>query len=285
MPGPYRAEAMDDELGIWSDESGPLDAPLIVLIHGSMDRSTGMLRLSRRLDSAFRVLRYDRRGYGKSAPDDEPHPGPFDMAAQVDDLVALLAGRKAVLVGHSYGGNVALATAAQHPEQIAGVAVYETPLSWEPWWPGTTAGAAARATTGDAADAAERFMRRLVSDAVWEGLPERTKATRRREGSAMVGELRDLHAHRPWEAAAVQCPVVLSYGEHGAPHHRKGMEHAHAELPDSTLVVVSGARHDAPMSRSDEFAGTIVDAIAIAAGAPWAAAALSRRSGRPAAEP
>ena len=33
--------------------------------------------------------------------------------------------------------------------------------------------------------AAERFMRRMVGDARWEALPERTRATRRREGVAM----------------------------------------------------------------------------------------------------
>jgi len=33
--------------------------------------------LSRRLDDGFRVLRYDRRGYGRSAP----HDGPFDVEA------------------------------------------------------------------------------------------------------------------------------------------------------------------------------------------------------------
>jgi pimeloyl-ACP methyl ester carboxylesterase len=269
---------------IWSEEAGSADAPLVVLIHGSMDRSTGMLRLSRRLDAAFRVLRYDRRGYGRSAPADRPHPGPFDMGAQVADLLALLGGRRAVLVGHSYGGNVALATAARHPALVAGVAIYETPLSWEPWWPGTTAGAAARATQGDEGEAAERFMRRLVGDAVWEGLPERTKATRRREGAAMVGELRDLQANRPWSATDIRCPVVLSYGERGAPHHHQGMVHVHHELPGSQLFVLHGARHDAPMSHSEQFAATVVDAIAVAAGEPWAAAALSRRSARPEAE-
>ena len=48
-----------------------------------------MLKLSRRLDADFRVLRYDRRGYGRSFP----HAGPFTMDAQVSDLVGLLAGR------------------------------------------------------------------------------------------------------------------------------------------------------------------------------------------------
>jgi pimeloyl-ACP methyl ester carboxylesterase len=257
---------------IWADEDGPHDAPLIVLIHGSMDRSTGMLRLSRRLDQRFRVLRYDRRGYGRSVDDSGSHPGPFGMHDQVDDLVGLLAGRRGVLIGHSYGGNVAMATAAGHPSLVAGIAIYETPLSWEPWWPGTTAGAAARATSGSPAEAAERFMRRLVSDAVWEGLPERTRQTRRREGAAMVGELTDLQANCPWSAADIRCPLVLAFGSGGAEHHRQGMHFVHDQFPTSQLLELDGCRHDAPTGQSALFATVVVDAIAQAVGPPWSVA-------------
>ena len=104
---------------------------MIALVHGSMDRSAGLLKLSRRLDDDHRVLRYDRRGYGRSAP----HPGPFGMDGQVDDLVALLDERPAVVFGHSYGGNVALAVAARRPDLVRAVGVYESPLSWLDWWP------------------------------------------------------------------------------------------------------------------------------------------------------
>lgn len=256
---------------IWADEAGAPDAPVIALIHGSMDRSSGLLRLSRRLDDSFRVLRYDRRGYGRSASSD-PNADRFDMDTHVADLVALLAGRQGLLVGHSYGGNVALATAARHPDMVAAVAVYETPLSWEPWWPGTTAGASATATDGEPADAAERFMRRLLGDHLWESLPERTRATRRAEGPAMVAELRDLQANRPWQAAQIHCPLVVSYGSQGAAHHRRGMQFVHEQVPGSTCIVLDGSRHDAPMSNSLLFASAVVGPAARAAGDPWAAA-------------
>ena len=168
-----------------TDEAGPIGGPLVVLIHGSMDRSSGMLKLSRVLDSRCRVARYDRRGYGRSVPTSDhkpgPHPGPFDMAAQVGDLVEVIAGRAAVLVGHSYGGNVALATAQRHPHLVRSVAIYETPMSWMPWWPGNTAGGAAVAASHSPDEAAERFMRRMIGDERWDGLPERTRATRRRD--------------------------------------------------------------------------------------------------------
>ena len=65
--------------------------------------------MARLLQPHCRVLRYDRRGYGRSWP----HPGPFTVNDQVDDLEELLADRPAVVVGHSYGGNVALAAAVR----------------------------------------------------------------------------------------------------------------------------------------------------------------------------
>lgn len=243
--------------GLWADETGPADAPLVALVHGAMDRSAGLLKLARHLDSTHRVLRYDRRGYGRSAP----HPGPFGMLAQVADLVALLDGRRAVVVGHSYGGNVALAAAAQHPDLVVAAAIYETPLSWEPWWPGTTAGANALATQGTSADAAERFMRRLIGDERWEALPARTRETRRREGAAMVGELSDLRQHRPWSAEQLQLPVVAAFGSRGAPHHRRGMEHVAATVAGARLVELDGCGHDAPYREPALFAERVVEPL------------------------
>lgn len=258
--------------GLWSEEAGAADAPLVALIHGTMDRSTGMVKLSRRLDDRFRVLRYDRRGYGRSVPREGGSAGPFDMATQVDDLVGLLDGRRVLLIGHSYGGNVALATASRHPALVVGVAVYEAPLSWEEWWPGSTAGSQARAMAGQPAEAAERFMRRMIGDAAWHALPERTRSTRRAEGPALVGELGDLQDNPPWRAEAIRCPVTLSYGSRGAAHHREGMEFVHAGLPGSELIVLDGCRHDAPLRHAALFASAIVESLARSVGDPWALA-------------
>lgn len=242
---------------VWSDEVGPSDAPLVVVIHGSMDRSSGMLKLSRQLDDRGRVARYDRRGYGRSAP----HPGPFSMDRQLDDLLGVLAGRAAVLVGHSYGGNVALACADRHPELVRAVAVYESPLSWEPWWPGGTAGGAAVAMADDPEEAAERFMRRMVGDARWEALPERTRLTRRQEGLAMVAELSDLRRHRPWRAERITVPVLAGCGSEGSPHHHRGMRHVADTITGARFVELPGCRHDAPLGHPALFAHRMVDPL------------------------
>lgn len=249
---------------VWTEEAGLVGDPLVVMIHGSMDRSAGMLKLSRRLDAEYRVLRYDRRGYGRSCP----HAGPYTMDTQVDDLVGLLAGRRAVLIGHSYGGNVALAAADRHPQLVAGVAVYETPLSWEPWWPGTTAGAIAVAEAGQPEEAAERFLRRMLGDRRWEELPERSRHARRAEGVAMVEELADLRRNQPWSAERVTSPVVVSYGSLGQPHHHQGMKHA-AGLLGCPLVELPDCRHDAPHSHAAQFRSMVVDPLLQVVGPPW----------------
>lgn len=240
---------------LWSAESGEAGAPLLVVIHGSLDRSAGMLRLTRYLDERYRVLRYDRRGYGRS----RPHPGPFGVDAQLEDLWSLIGERRAVLFGHSYGGNVALAAAQARPAQIAAVGVYETPLSWYPWWPGTTAGANAVATRGTPEEAAEAFMRRLVGDGRWEALSERTRMDRRAEGPALVGELTDLRQGPAWDPTQLIQPICALFGERGAAHHREGMEFLAHEVANGVAVMLPEAGHGAPLSHPGPLAEVLLD--------------------------
>ena len=195
--------------------------------------------MARHMNVEYSTLRYDRRGYGKSAH----YAGPYTVADQVDDLISLLAGRPAVLFGHSYGGNVALATAERLGSQITGVSTFETPLSWMPWWPGTTAGAIGIAA-GEAF-AAESFMIRLIGQKRWDALPERTKDERRREGPALVGELGALRQQPPWSADKITCKVVCGYGSKGLEHHQKGARWLTDNLANSVLACIADAGHSA----------------------------------------
>lgn len=246
---------------IWSASSGDCGNPLIVLVHGSMDRSAGLLKLSRRLDSSFEVLRYDRRGYGRSVDSN----GPYEMADQVADLAALLTEQSAserdtVVFGHSFGGNVALAVADRCPELVTAVAVYEAPMSWLDWWPGNSAGGTAL-SLGNPADAAEAFLRRLMGDAGWERLSKSKQETRRAEGSAMVGELADLRKQAPWSPDRILVPVLAMYGEDAKPHHQRAMDTLATTLFDCRVVPIENAGHFGPYSHPDLVAGQLVDFI------------------------
>ena len=231
-----------------------LTLPLVVLCHGSMDRSAGMLRLSRQLDATAVVIRYDRRGYAKSSEVGSP----YVLDEQIADLALVLdrhvpARSIDLAFGHSFGGNVVLGLAARRPELITRAVVYETPLSWFDWWPSSGAGgAAAQAATPE--DAAEAFMRRLVGDERWERLPAGTRAGRRAEGVAMVGELNDLRRAAPWNAEDVCCPVLAVGGEHGRAHHQRGMQLLADMLPRATFARLDGAGHGAPNTHPAELA-------------------------------
>lgn len=250
---------------LWIESAGEPDRPIVVLVHGSMDRSAGLLKLSRRLDDDFCVVRYDRRGYGRSWP----HAGPFTMACQIGDLLTVLHGRRALVVGHSFGGNVALAAAQHHPDLIEAVAIYETPQSWQPWWPGTTAGGAALAHVTDPEAAAEQFMRGLIGDGRWNRLPAPTRLSRRREGVAMTAELDDLRQAAPWNPERIAQPVTAMFGEHAKDHHRRSSEAMPDQFVDALAVEIGGAGHFGPNTHPDD--------VAEAVRALWARAQAGRR--------
>ncbi|MEX2292531.1 MAG: alpha/beta fold hydrolase [Acidimicrobiales bacterium] len=216
------------------------DAPLVVIVHGSLDRSAAFTRVQRHLNG-LRVVRYDRRGYGRSL-----HLGPAtSFTAQVDDLAVVVGGRRAVIVGHSFGGVIALAFAQRHPDLATAVVAYEAPMAWTSWWPSATAGSAAMSFESSAEDAAERFMRRMIGDERWEALPERTRHQRRAEGPALVAELRSVRDAKtpPYDAAEILVPVLSAHGTESLPHHRQTAVALADAVPDGVLRVVDGAGH------------------------------------------
>lgn len=255
---------------VWSEAAGDPTAPLVVVVHGSMDRSAGLLRLGRRLHDSYRVVRYDRRGYGRSGNVGPP----WTVEANIDDLEALLCSdalEPAVLFGHSFGGNVALGLAARRPELARAVVVYETPLSWLDWWPVNSAGAAAMAMD-DPGDAAEAFMRRLVGDAVWERLAPSKQAERRSEGAAMVGELADLRRTAPWDAARISAPVLALHGEHAGAHHRRAMTGLPDMIAGCRAVMVPEAGHAGPHTHADHVVAAVSPFLASLSGDSMASA-------------
>lgn len=231
----------------WIDVSGPESDVLVVLIHGSLDRSAGMARLSRLSSRTHRTIRFDRRGYGRH----HEHAGPFTVSANADDVVSLVGDSPAILVGHSFGGDIALAVADRMGQQILGVSTYETPLSWLDWWPRDSAGG--EALQADPQNAAETFMIRMIGEKRWNDLPEATRQQRRREGRALTGELGDLRKRAPWDADAVTCRVLCGRGTKAAPHHARAAGHLASMLMYAEEVIIDGAGHGAPISHPQDF--------------------------------
>jgi pimeloyl-ACP methyl ester carboxylesterase len=110
-------------------DSGPRDGEPVVLLHGFPQDSTAFDRLSPALHSAgLRTLAPDQRGYCPSA---RPQGrSAYRLREAVDDVLALLydAGlRSAHVVGHDWGGAVAWALGAWHPERVRTLTALSTP--------------------------------------------------------------------------------------------------------------------------------------------------------------
>lgn len=103
-------------------ESGPPDAPPLVLLHGwSQSADVWASQLEGELAGSYRVVAVDLRGHGRSSV---PEDGYGDSGAWAGDLRAVLAdlGRPAVLVGWSYGGLVIYDYLRTHGDDlVAGV--------------------------------------------------------------------------------------------------------------------------------------------------------------------
>lgn len=226
----------------------------VVLVHGTLDRATSFTRVRRHL-ADLETVAYDRRGYASRVAE-----GPGTLDDHVDDLLDVIGDRRAVVAGHSYGADIALAAAARRPDVVVGVVSYEAPMPWQPWWPDNTAGAVAVSAGGPEA-AAEAFMRRMVGDQRWERLPVRTKDARRAEGPAVLAELASIRDQVPFDLADVRVPVVVGVGTESASHQREAAPKVAALLPDAVLVEVDGASHGAHLSHPAEFAGLVRAAL------------------------
>jgi pimeloyl-ACP methyl ester carboxylesterase len=256
-----------DRTALHVEERGAPDAPLVVLVHGSMDRGSGMNRVVKRLEDRYLVVTYDRRGYGASMG----VPGPRTAEGNAQDLVDVLDGRRGLVFGHSVGGTFALAVAQRRPDLVRAVGVFEAPMYWEPWWPDDTTGRSVLGADGrgrgDAEDAAESFMRRLLGDERWERLPSSTREDRRAEGPALVAEMADLAGRAPYASDAIGVPVLVARGERSKDHHRRAAALLAERVASprraapSEFVEVPGVSHGAHLQDPDAFAA-LVDRLA-----------------------
>ncbi len=111
--------AVADGVEVYLEDTGPKDAPAIVVLHGGPGGSCYTLRegLGEYLDD-FRVLYLDQRGGGRS-PELPEEPGLFTVDALVDDLHHLrdhLGLDTWTLLGHGFGALLALDYARRSPE-------------------------------------------------------------------------------------------------------------------------------------------------------------------------
>ena len=112
------------------------DGPPIVVLHGGPDFDhTYLLPELDRLAEAFRLLYYDQRGRGRSASG--VRPGDVTIESEIDDIdrVRRHFGLESMAVlGHSWGGVLAMEYAIRYPERVSHLILLDTaPASAGDW--------------------------------------------------------------------------------------------------------------------------------------------------------
>jgi len=135
----------------------------ILFIHGLGGTQFHFKPLFAGLEKDFRLIAVDRPGSGYSTRRGLTPANPKDQADFVARFIDQLQLDRPLLVGHSLGGAVALASALDHPDKISGLALI-SPL--------TRPGEAPPAEFNDL-DIASPFWRRVIANTI--GLPRSIK--------------------------------------------------------------------------------------------------------------
>lgn len=111
-------------LGMHVVHYGPLQAPPLVLIHGSGFSGGSWSPVVPTLADQYHVIRVDLPGHGQSSPAPS-----YDVPEQASRLAAVLDElglRPVTVVGHSSGGYIATALAEQRPDLVGSLALIST---------------------------------------------------------------------------------------------------------------------------------------------------------------
>ncbi|MEV2202432.1 alpha/beta fold hydrolase [Streptomyces fradiae] len=226
--------------------------PAVVLLHSTVcDRRMWDPQWPVLADAGYRVVRCDFRGHGDSPAADRP----YTDAADVADLLDHLGIERAALIGSSYGGRVALETAAARPEAVTALALFCTAL------PGHEPGPELRAfdEREDALFEADDLDGAVeLNVATWLG-PEADDATRdlvrrmQRRAFELQWTAEDFGAPRPpADPARVTAPCLVVSGAHDLRDFRDIAVSLAARLPAADHVELPWAGHLPTLERPAE---------------------------------
>jgi len=248
---------MDDpQLHVAVDGNGPI----VVLAHGFGGSARNFGPQMRALKDAYRVVRYDARGHGRSAAPRDP--GAYTPAAFVDDMRRVLdqvGGDRAVVGGLSMGAGIALRFALAHPDRVRGLILCAFPAGADDpdGFAGKALAFAATIEREGLEAAGEGYvwgpktqLDRSAVKFVQQGFLEHP-------AHALEATLRGVIALQPavaamsTELAGLRCPVLIVVGSADGPSLRSCRALA-AALPQGRLVEIAGAGHVVNLQQPEE---------------------------------
>jgi epoxide hydrolase 4 len=130
MAEPWRFEKyqLRSGLNMRIARCGPADAPLIVMLHGFPECWYSWRHQLRALSDSFDCVAPEMRGYGETdAPRGKTNYTLDKLVGDVADLIAALGRKRAIVIGHDWGGGIAWAVALMRPDVVERLVVMNCP--------------------------------------------------------------------------------------------------------------------------------------------------------------
>ena len=250
------------------DLTGPVGAPVVVLVHGlGLTRATWAAFVPG-LAANYRVLSYDLPGHGDSAlPQDVP-----SLTTLSDQLAALLDELKiarATVIGFSLGGMINRRFAIDHPGRVAGLVILNSPHERTPEAQRLVEDRAAQTGDGGPAATIDSTLARWFTPQFLRDAPDVVANIRSlvlANDPVNYTQVRLVLAQGVVElirpAPPITAPALVITCEHDSGS-TPGMTHAIAsEISGAETVIVPGLQHLGLIERPDLFLQPILQFLA-----------------------
>ena len=236
--------------------------PGVVMVHSSSSVSGQWRGLIDRLQDRFRCLAPDLLGYGRTGPWSGTDLY-ADEQAIIDALIDLADG-PVHLIGHSYGGMLAMLTTLARPEVVKTLTLIEPTLFTLLRDAGDDAAfgeieAVARRTSelskaGEDEAAARAFLDYWVAPGAFDAMPDPTRAT---VVATMPKQSREWPFMQPTDLPALEdyraiaCPVLVVRAKRTTLAAARVVDLILPVLPDVEFAEIEGAGHMSPVTHPD----------------------------------
>jgi pimeloyl-ACP methyl ester carboxylesterase len=231
--------------------------PAVVLLHaGVADRRMWAEHLAPISNAGYRTIAVDLPAFGESLPE-EP-VAPWDDVVATLDMLCI---DRAVLVGNSFGGAIALRAALAAPERVTGLMLVSAPppqLHPSPELSSVWEAEESALEAGDVERAVLSVLDAWTLPDTPAPLRARIASMQRRafEVQAAAGSLTE--AEDPLEAdpqalAKIATPALVISGELDFADFRDGAGTLASELPHAHHVVIPDAGHLVPLDQPERF--------------------------------